>query len=78
MVPLLKTTYRIISQARSFVLDLRYDCDQSYYIEVVSRWLFFIHFIRFEMHMDRPDKSDDIFGSNKKIRALYTTNWMSL
>ena len=28
MVPLLKTTYRIISQARSFVLDLRYDCDQ--------------------------------------------------
>ena len=36
MVPLLKTTYRIISQARSFVLDLRYDCDQSHYIEVAQ------------------------------------------
>ena len=28
-----------------------------------SRWLFeIIHIIRFEMHMDRPDKSENIFG----------------
>ena len=44
MVPLLKTTYRIISQARSFVLDLRYDCDQSYYIEVAQGGTY-LHFI---------------------------------
>jgi hypothetical protein len=28
-----------------------------------SRWLFeIIHIIRFEMHMDRPDKSENIYG----------------
>ena len=25
---------------------------------------FKIHFIRFEMHMDRPDKSENIFGTS--------------
>ena len=25
---------------------------------------FLIHFIRFEMHMDRPDKSENIFGTS--------------
>ena len=31
--------------------------------EKISGWLFFlIHFIRFEMHMDRPDKSENVFG----------------
>ena len=25
---------------------------------------FLIHFVRFEMHMDRPDKSENIFGTS--------------
>ena len=29
----------------------------------ISQWLFeIIHIICFEMHMDRPDKSEDTFG----------------
>ena len=41
--------------------------------KIFSRWLFFkIHIIRFEMHMDRPDKSENIFGISYKLSKHLT------
>ena len=38
-----------------------------------SRWLFeIIHIIRFEMRMDRPDKSENTFGTSHKLSKHLT------
>ena len=39
---------------------------------------FKIHFIRFEMHMDRPDKSEDTFGFKKKDMFLQSTHQVDM
>ena len=38
---------------------------------------FYIHFICFEMHMDKPDKSENILGYNINYLSIYASSLIS-
>ena len=40
--------------------------------KILAVAFFYIHFIRFEMHMDRSDKSENIFGISYKLSKHLT------
>ena len=50
--------------SRSFLLNILF--------QKISKNTYLIHIICFEMHMDRPDKSDNIFGIKYKLSKHLT------